>query len=134
MRFIDNFQEKNSKRTRGSVHPWIFQALLQKMETDLKKLFNQALLYDRLYFNPLFEERKKGINYLITAINENMMYLNSRGVNYRALHDSFYLDYIQGLPPSEFNENLIFIKNALKGEYLFATGNYSFLIGRFIVH
>lgn len=59
------------------------------------------------------------IDYLITAINENMMYLNSRGVYYQALHDSFYLNYIQGLPPSEFNENLIFIKNALKGFYNF---------------
>ena len=28
----------------------IFQALLQKMETDLKKLFYHALLYDRLSY------------------------------------------------------------------------------------
>lgn len=120
MRFIGNFHEKNKPdELKGSLHPWIFQAILQKMETDPKKLFYQALVFDRQYFNPLYSEKEKGIDYIIDVIKKNMMYLQSRGVYYQALHDGFYLNYVDGVTPSEFKNNLKTIKKELSDFYKF---------------
>lgn len=123
--------KKEEEEKKGSIncslHPWIFQALLQKMETDPKKIFNEALLYDSEFYSVMYnytfddtysdDNEKKSISDLVDRFKENQMYLNSRGIYYQALHDGFYLNYIEGLTPSEFKENLQKAKNELKDFY-----------------
>ena len=63
------------------------------------------------------DNEKKSISDLVDRFKENQMYLNSRGIYYQALHDGFYLNYIEGVTPSEFKENLQKAKNELKDFY-----------------
>lgn len=124
---IGNFQDESIKnKDEGSLncslHPWIFQALLQKMETDPKKIFNESLLYDNKFYNIMYQQifeygEKETINEFVEKIKENKMYLDSRGDYYKAMHDGFFLNYIEGLTPSEFKENLKLVKDKLKDFY-----------------
>ena len=116
-------KSENKGSLNCSLHPWIFQALLDRMETDPKKIFYEALLFDNQFYNAMYnyclnnDEEMNGIDDFAEKIKQNKMYLNSRGVYYKALHDGFYLNYIEGLTPSEFRENLEYAKKELDGFY-----------------
>ncbi|KAK8881074.1 hypothetical protein M9Y10_003802 [Tritrichomonas musculus] len=115
-------RDTNTNNSKGSLncslHPWIFQALLKKMETDPKKIFYEALLFDNGFYNVMRNDTDlTDVNYLTSRIYQSEMYLNSRGIFYQALYDGFSLNYINGLTPSEFKENLVKIRNELSKFY-----------------
>ncbi|OHT17099.1 hypothetical protein TRFO_41282 [Tritrichomonas foetus] len=103
-----------------SLHPWIFQALLGKMQSDPKKLFHESLLFDSNFYNVMqnhFASCDTDIDNFVNIIKTTKMNLDSRPIFYEALHDGFYLNYIDGLTPSAFKDNLAYIKNELKSFY-----------------
>ena len=66
-------------------------------------------------YQQIFEYgEKETINEFVEKIKENKMYLDSRGDYYKSMHDGFFLNYIEGLTPTEFKENLKLVKDKLK--------------------
>ena len=104
-----------------SWHPWFFRALLQKEKTDPKTMLYESLfssheLYNRLTFNIKENDYIFTIDNLVKNIN-HIRYSTNRKPLYQAMHDGFWLNYVEGITPSSLKNNLFEIKSELQTFY-----------------